>query len=381
MDKVFSYDLFVSYSTHNRELAEYIVSRIEARGARCFIAPRDLATGMEYASEIVRGIDSSWAVLLIFSSDSDRSAYVLREINSAVSRNKTIIPLRIENFLPSGAMEFYLGPTHWLDAFPEVLDVHLEQILSIVEGLRARYVPQERSAVRVAGPEVLDIPDAIARLGITYRQISMRAIELDFLIVSPGRETQESEIEQTYEEWKGITDYSDAGGVLVEQDEMIGYCDFYPLGEEAYAQLMCGEVLVQPDMIELYELGGTFCGYIAMMAVDPALVSQERFLLLFDWMVGRISAPSGEISQAIRVCLRGQERRRRQAVRNEHAPARRKRGVLPPLCGRAGTCPRRMSAGGAVVFAGKRQNRSQTQHLVEGRMRGVLFLRPKGVFR
>ena len=39
---------------------------------------------------------------------------------------------------------------------------------------------------------------------------------------------------------------------------------------------------------ELYELGGTFCGYIAMMAVDPALVSQERFLLLFDWMVGRI---------------------------------------------------------------------------------------------
>ena len=288
MDKVFSYDLFVSYSTHNRELAEYIVSRIEARGARCFIAPRDLATGMEYASEIVRGIDNSWAVLLIFSSDSDRSAYVLRQINSAVSRNKTIIPLRIENFLPSGAMEFYLGPTHWLDAFPEVLDVHLEQILSIVEGLRARYVPQERSAVRVAGPEVLDIPDAIARLGITYRQISMRAIELDFLIVSPGRETQESEIERTYEEWKGITDYSDAGGVLVERDEMIGYCDFYPLGEEAYVQLMRGEVLVQPDMIELYELGGTFCGYIAMMAVDPALVSQERFLLLFDWMVGRI---------------------------------------------------------------------------------------------
>ena len=132
MENGSAYDLFVSYATHNKEIAEYVVQKIEARGARCFIAPRDLRSGREYASEIIRGIECSLAVLLIFSSDSDRSAYVLREINSAVSRNKTIIPLRIENFLPSEAMEFYLGPTHWLDAFPQVLETHLDSVFSIL---------------------------------------------------------------------------------------------------------------------------------------------------------------------------------------------------------------------------------------------------------
>ena len=113
---VFKYDLFISYANENKGIADYIVEKLEKRGHKCFIAPRDIRIGAEYAVEIVTGISNSTAVLLVFSSKSDKSHYVLREINSAVSRNKPIIPLRIEDFLPSEAMEFYLGPTHWLDA-------------------------------------------------------------------------------------------------------------------------------------------------------------------------------------------------------------------------------------------------------------------------
>ena len=132
---LFKYDLFISYATENKNIADYIVERIEKRGYRCFIAPRDIQTGSEYAVEIIRGISNSTAVLLVFSSKSDKSHYVLREINSAVSRNRPIIPLRIEDFLPSEAMEFYLGPTHWLDAFPEILDVHLDKVVNIFLGM------------------------------------------------------------------------------------------------------------------------------------------------------------------------------------------------------------------------------------------------------
>ena len=89
---VYQYDLFISYATNNKDIADYIVERIEKRGYRCFIAPRDIHTGAEYAVEIIRGISNSTAVLLVFSSESNKSHYVLREINSAVSRNKTIIP-------------------------------------------------------------------------------------------------------------------------------------------------------------------------------------------------------------------------------------------------------------------------------------------------
>ena len=129
---LFKYNLFLSYASENKNIADCIVDRIERRGYKCFIAPRDIWTGAEYAAEIIRGISNSTAVLLAFSSKSDKSHYVLREINSAVSRNRPIIPLRIEDFLPSEAMEFYLGPTHWLDAFPEILDVHLDKIVNIL---------------------------------------------------------------------------------------------------------------------------------------------------------------------------------------------------------------------------------------------------------
>ena len=76
-ENVFKYDLFVSYATPNRKIAEYVVEKIEKRGKKCFIAPRNIRLGFDYAAEIVNGISNSRAVLLIFSSQSDKSAYVL----------------------------------------------------------------------------------------------------------------------------------------------------------------------------------------------------------------------------------------------------------------------------------------------------------------
>lgn len=106
----FKYDLFISYASENKDIADYIVDKIEKRGYKCFIAPRDIRTGSEYAVEIIRGISNSTAVLLVFSSKSDKSHYVLREINSAVSRNRPIIPLRIEDFFAFGSNGVLFGP-------------------------------------------------------------------------------------------------------------------------------------------------------------------------------------------------------------------------------------------------------------------------------
>ncbi len=63
---LFKYDLFISYASENKDIADYIVDKIEKRGYKCFIAPRDIRTGSEYAVEIIRGISNSTAVLLVF---------------------------------------------------------------------------------------------------------------------------------------------------------------------------------------------------------------------------------------------------------------------------------------------------------------------------
>ena len=198
---LFKYDLFISYSSENKDIADYIVDKIEKRGYKCFIAPRDIRTGSEYAVEIIRGISNSTAVLLVFSSKSDKSHYVLREINSAVSRNRPIIPLRIEDFLPSEAMEFYLGPTHWLDAFPAVLDVHLDKVVAIFSGMNNTVAEVKDENYRITGPELIKIED-ISKIGLDYTALTMKEIEIDYLCIPSDRYEMNDDIEGTFDDWK-----------------------------------------------------------------------------------------------------------------------------------------------------------------------------------
>lgn len=288
MNNLYKYDMFISYATKNADIAQYVVEKIERRGKRCFIAPRDINSGADYASEIIRGISNSLAVLLIFSSESDKSAYVLREINSAVSRNKTIIPLRIENFLPSEALEFYLGPTHWLDAFPQVLDTHLDSILSILKGLSAQSEEPSVKEVVFPGMQTVEISDLLAA-GWTKKQITLREIELDYLCVPSDRYNMNDMTEGVLEDWiDSVQESADTSCALVRDDQIIGYCDFYPVERQDFELLRTGSAMIKADMIALYAFGGRFDAYIAMAAVEPDHASQDAYLRIFDWIFARL---------------------------------------------------------------------------------------------
>ena len=289
MGNLYQYDLFISYATKNADIAKYVVEKVERRGKRCFIAPRDIRSGTDYASEIVKGISNSLAVLLIFSSESDKSAYVLREVNSAVSRNKTIIPLRIENFLPSEAMEFYLGPTHWLDAFPQVLDTHLDSVFSILKGLSSQSETPPAREIVFSGLHTVDVTDLLAA-GWTKQQITLREIELDYLCIPPDKYTMNDITEGVLEDWiDSVQESADTSCALVKDDQMIGYCDFYPVERADFDLLKDGSSMIKADMIALYSFGGRFDAYIAMAAVDPDCASQDTYMRIFDWIFARLS--------------------------------------------------------------------------------------------
>ena len=282
---LFKYNLFISYATENKDIADYIVDKIEKRGYKCFIAPRDIRMGSEYAVEIIRGISNSTAVLLVFSSESDKSHYVLREINSAVSRNRPIIPLRIEDFLPSEAMEFYLGPTHWLDAFPAVLDIHLDKIVAIFSGMSNTIAEVKEEQIKIIGPELIKIGD-VQRIGLDYTSLTMKEIEIDYLCIPSDRYEMNDEIEGTFDDWKHVAkEYeNDTSILLVKNDEVIGYCDMYPVTGDSYSDLVSGRVIIRDSMIDLFCMGGTFDVYIAMIGIVPDEATQANYLMIFDWI-------------------------------------------------------------------------------------------------
>ena len=51
--------IFISHSSRDASIAVQICERLEKSGLNCFIAPRDIRPGKEYAEEIVKGIDNS----------------------------------------------------------------------------------------------------------------------------------------------------------------------------------------------------------------------------------------------------------------------------------------------------------------------------------
>ena len=91
-------------------------SQLEEAGIRCWIAPRDGRPGRSWGSEIIRGLDNAKVMIVVLSASSNRSLPVIKEVERAFDKGIVIIPVRMEEVVPSEALEFFLCSEHSLDA-------------------------------------------------------------------------------------------------------------------------------------------------------------------------------------------------------------------------------------------------------------------------
>lgn len=129
-----AHDVFISYASEDKSVADAVCFSLEARGIRCWIAPRDVLPGENFGESILAAIGKSRFMLFILSSHSNNSAHVSNEVLTAVNSNVTIIPFRIEDVFPEGALKLHLASIHWLDAITRPLDTHLETLAARIEG-------------------------------------------------------------------------------------------------------------------------------------------------------------------------------------------------------------------------------------------------------
>lgn len=133
-----AHDVFVSYSAKDKPTADAVVATLEANGIRCWIAPRDVMAGMHYGEAIIDALTASKVMILVFSKNANESSQIRLEVERAVSKGITIIPLRIEDVAPGKSLEYFIGPVHWLDALTPPLERHLEQLASTIHVLLGR---------------------------------------------------------------------------------------------------------------------------------------------------------------------------------------------------------------------------------------------------
>ncbi len=128
-------DVFVSHSSKDREAADAVSRALESRGIRCWMAPRDIRPGANWGESILEAIGKVKMMVLLLSANANASPQVLREVERAVNKSVVIIPVRIENVMPSASLEYFLSTAHWLDAFESPLDQHCRNLADTVQGM------------------------------------------------------------------------------------------------------------------------------------------------------------------------------------------------------------------------------------------------------
>jgi hypothetical protein len=98
-----AHDVFICHSSKDRTIANAVCSTLEQNCIRCWIAPRDVLPGSEYAESIVEAIHTSKLTILVFSANSNQSAHVRKEIERSVSSGIPILPFRVEDVVPSSS--------------------------------------------------------------------------------------------------------------------------------------------------------------------------------------------------------------------------------------------------------------------------------------
>jgi hypothetical protein len=167
-----SHEVFISYSSLDKNVAEQLCTALEASGTVCWIAPRDVMPGKPYGEALIDAINDSHVMLLVMSESSNHSQQVVREVERAASKGIPIIPFRIAEVRLAKSLEYFLSTCHWLDAFNGPLEKHIPKLVESVNAtLRSVYdgstlpsgphalPPKSRSILRANRPKALLVDD------------------------------------------------------------------------------------------------------------------------------------------------------------------------------------------------------------------------------
>lgn len=108
--------VFISYASQDAAVAEKLCGALEAAGLPCWIAPRDVRAGESYAAAIVQAINCCRMLVLVLSKSAIDSSHVLREVERASSKKRSVLSIRMDATPLPPDLEYFLSANQWLDA-------------------------------------------------------------------------------------------------------------------------------------------------------------------------------------------------------------------------------------------------------------------------
>ncbi len=129
--------VFISYASTDKAIADQICNALENAGVSCWMAPRNIAPGTDFPSAIVDAVKSAHAFVLILTEHAAASPHVLSEVGHAFNGKKRIIPFRISQQTLPEDLEYFLSLTQWLDAPDGCTDQNLKRLIDATQAALA----------------------------------------------------------------------------------------------------------------------------------------------------------------------------------------------------------------------------------------------------
>lgn len=154
-----AHDVFISYASEDKQVADKVCDELERDGVKCWIAPRDVPPGVSYEQAILDGIEASTFLILVFSSHTNTSHHVEREVRKSFEEcsRTQVIPFRLEDIPYNKTLYYYLGGAQWIDASTPPLEQHLNRL---VEHVRSRLSRADGEAKAVESSTYVKPPDS-----------------------------------------------------------------------------------------------------------------------------------------------------------------------------------------------------------------------------
>ena len=142
--------IFISHSSQDRRVAARVCDALERFGLGCWLASRDIDPGENFQEAIVQAIRSVRVMVLVFTGNANNSNEIKKEIALASQHGLAVMPLRVEDVMPSDAFLYELSTRQWVDAFDD-WDRAMERLagqISDIAGHERPVLPAEAAKPR-----------------------------------------------------------------------------------------------------------------------------------------------------------------------------------------------------------------------------------------
>lgn len=120
--------IYCSYSQKDRPMVQRVCQSLTERGIQLFVDSKQLAGG-DYAQELTKQIESAEAILFFYSENTENSTWVKHEIEFALSKRKSIVPVLLSESEESSWLHFNLGSYYWIKLDSENINSIADRII------------------------------------------------------------------------------------------------------------------------------------------------------------------------------------------------------------------------------------------------------------